>query len=172
MSTKGASPSEVRASLATRLWVRCAELEGAILARVHVWTSHQSGHVDAEYIAGLQVTIPDVLEYGFLGIEQGEELPLVFPSSALVKIAYASRCDWASWSARRKVAGMKQQHLATSDHLGATVRRLRHEQGITQEALAFKASGHHCHPVPHRTRRDRPRLHHYASYLGRARDEP
>lgn len=91
MSAREVSPSDVGASLASRLRSRSPELEDAILARVHVWTSHQPGHTeDPEYVAGMQATIPDVLEYGFLGIELGEEPPPIFPSSALVQARRAA----------------------------------------------------------------------------------
>jgi PucR-like helix-turn-helix protein/diguanylate cyclase with GGDEF domain len=82
---------DVRGDLAGRLRSRRAEIEEVIFARVRDSVSDPAGSRDAEYTAGLRAAVAAAVEYGLMGIEQGEEWSGPIPPAAVVQAHRAAR---------------------------------------------------------------------------------
>jgi PucR C-terminal helix-turn-helix domain len=80
----------IRTELAARLRERSAEIEDAICARVRA-LAEPEGNEDPDYVAGLRVTIGEVLEYGLVNLEKGEEWAEPIPSAAKTQARLAAR---------------------------------------------------------------------------------
>ena len=86
-----ASQESVGAGLAERLRARRAEIEEAIFARfVDVGFDPTSGE-DAEYVAGARGAVTEAVDYGLMGIEQGEEWLGSIPPAAVEQARRAAR---------------------------------------------------------------------------------
>lgn len=85
-----AGSGDVRVVVA-RLRGRRQEIERAIFARVRDAVLDPIGFADAEYVAGLRMTIAAAVEYGLTGLEQYREGPVVIPTQAIVQARRAAR---------------------------------------------------------------------------------
>ncbi len=98
---------EVRAGLAQRLRGRRAEIEDSIFARVRKVVSDPAGLDDPAYLAGLRAAVAAAVDFGLIGIEQGEECAAAVPAVALEQARRAARVGVGLDTVlRRYVAGL------------------------------------------------------------------
>jgi PucR C-terminal helix-turn-helix domain/GGDEF-like domain len=86
-----ASLESVRAGLAERLRARRTEIEEAIFARFCDAGFDPAGGEDAEYVAGVRTGLTEAVDYGLMGIEQGEEWLGSIPPAAVAQARRAAR---------------------------------------------------------------------------------
>lgn len=84
------SPSQARAALFARLQARRPEIEQATLTRIYS-VSDPSEATDPEYAEGLRAAVSAALDYGFTGIERGEERASPLPAVLLIQARLAAR---------------------------------------------------------------------------------
>ncbi len=80
----------IRLGLVARLRERSSEFEEAMVTRIRALSGPEEGG-DPEYLAGLRATISEVLDYGLLHIEKGEEWSEPIPSTASAQARLAAR---------------------------------------------------------------------------------
>lgn len=85
-----ASPSQTRAALSVRLQARRPEIEQAALTRVYA-VSDPTEAADPTYAEGLRAAVSAALDYGFAGIERGEERAPPLPTVLLGQARLAAR---------------------------------------------------------------------------------
>ncbi len=93
-----------RVALAARLKRRTAEIEAAILAYIDT-LSESTAAIDAAYMAGLRTAVKDIVDYGLMSIELGEDWVEPIPSSALVQARRAARSAVGIETVLRRYAG-------------------------------------------------------------------
>jgi hypothetical protein len=81
---------EIRAELAGRLRERSAEIEDVVFARVRA-LSEPAESEDPEYRAGLRATVAEVVDYGLLSVELGENWTGPIPAAAAAQARMAAR---------------------------------------------------------------------------------
>jgi hypothetical protein len=84
------SVERIGARLAERLRARRAEIEEAIFARFGDVGFDAAGE-DAEYVAGARAAVAEAVDYGLMGIEQGEEWLGSIPPAAVAQARRAAR---------------------------------------------------------------------------------
>jgi hypothetical protein len=84
------SATRARAQLTQRLRERSAEIEQAILERIHA-DEGPTQTADPEYAEGLRAAVPTALEYCLEGIERSEANPLQLPTALLSQARIAAR---------------------------------------------------------------------------------
>jgi hypothetical protein len=84
------SLEQIRHEVAARLRERAAEIEDAVMARVRA-LSDPTETEDAEYRAGLQATVAEVITYALLSIERGSEWDGPIPVAAAAQARRAAR---------------------------------------------------------------------------------
>src|ERR1700682_4377752 len=87
---QAASLETIRAGLAERLRARRSEIEEAIFARLRLGFD-PAGAEDAEYVAGGRAAVAEVVDYGIMVIEHGEEWLGSIPPAAVAQSCRAAR---------------------------------------------------------------------------------
>jgi hypothetical protein len=80
----------IRSDLAARLRARIAEIESVIFRRIQS-RPDPAGDEDPTYVAGLQRTVTEALNYGLESIEEGGESPVPIPSEIVRQARRAAR---------------------------------------------------------------------------------
>jgi AcrR family transcriptional regulator len=103
---RGGAFAPTRAGVVERLRSRRSEIEEAIFVRVRDGVFDPAGSEDAGYVEGLRAAVMAVVDYGLMGIEQGEASPAMVPSVALAQARRAARAGVGLDTVmRRYVAG-------------------------------------------------------------------
>ncbi len=127
--------------MAERLRTRRAELEEAIYARVRAAVADPGGNEDAEYMVGLRLVVGEVLDYGLMGLEHGEEWSGHIPPRAVVQARRAARLGVSLGSVLcRYIAGQalfSDYVMEEADSIGASRadKALRHNLRKTLASL-------------------------------------
>jgi hypothetical protein len=82
--------AEVRRELSERLRARADEIEQAMLARIHA-VAGLSKNSDPEYAEGMRAAVSAAIEYGLVGVAQGDERPPPIPTVLLSQARLAAR---------------------------------------------------------------------------------
>ena len=85
------SLERVRARLAERLRARRSEIEDAVFARFRDIGFDPTAGEDAEYVTRSRAAVAEAVEYGIMGIAQGEELLDSIPPAAMAQTRRAAR---------------------------------------------------------------------------------
>jgi PucR C-terminal helix-turn-helix domain len=162
-----ASPPILRIDLVSRLRVRRAEIESAILTRSHSITDPTEVG-DPAYIDGLRRTVGAGLEYGLAGIEAAEARPVAIPAQLFVQARHAARSGVSLDTVlRRYLAGYTllgdflMQEAEAADFLGREeFRRLmkthsaRFDRLLETIAAEYESEASRRAPSPERRRAD------------------
>lgn len=84
------SLAQARAALVARLRSRQAEIERAVLIRVHAISSNSSS-IDAEYLHGLRSAVAAAIDYGLTVVELGEGEPPAIPLALVTQARLSAR---------------------------------------------------------------------------------
>jgi hypothetical protein len=104
-----ASLDEVRIELVKRLRARRSEILDAIFARVRALSEPAHGGEQAEYIAGLRMTVVEALDYVVTSIEQGQEGSGPIPSAAAAQARRGARSGVSLDTVLRRYAAGDRQ---------------------------------------------------------------
>jgi hypothetical protein len=74
-----------------RLRARQSEIEDAIFLGVREAVPEPGGEVDTDYVAGLRTAVAAAVEFGFAGLERGEEPSGEIPAAAVAQARLAAR---------------------------------------------------------------------------------
>jgi DNA-binding PucR family transcriptional regulator len=83
-------PQRARAALAERLAERRAEIERAVITRVHA-IADPKGAADSTYAEGLRTAVGAAIDYGLASIEQSQARPPLVPAALLTQARIAAR---------------------------------------------------------------------------------
>ena len=140
---RGKSFDRLRADVAERLSRRRAEIEEAILARVHA-VSTASAAEDAEYREGLRAAVAAAVDYGLLALERGDERCGPVPAALLAQARHAARNRVGLQVVLRRYAAgystlgdfLMQEAQRSEEHLSALYRLQRELTGLFDRLIA------------------------------------